>query len=70
MTDYDFMMAMLERSKIIYSTDWSRQTLLGDETRVVRFIIVSNKTDGQIFETIFKFSNIGELENISTLTVD
>ena len=68
MPDYDTMINMLDRAGIIYSTDWNRETLLGSEKRVVKWIIIPNRIHGIELGTYLKFNIAGGLESIAALT--
>ena len=68
MPDYDRMLDMLTRAGIMFNTDWNREILLGSETRVVKWISVTNKEDGVELRVDFKFNISGGLESVSPLT--
>ena len=55
---------MLDKTNIIYHTDWNRECLLGNENIVVRWLTVYNKNDGKTIDVDFKFSAQGDLESI------
>lgn len=69
MTDYDVLKALFIKNKIDYNEDWSRQSLIGNETRVVKWITVDTLNSDRTFSEVqFMFNYDGKLESICPLT--
>jgi hypothetical protein len=69
MSDYDALKAMFTKAKIDYDEDWNRQVLLGNETRIVKWLsVVSLDERGLAREVQFMFNYDGKLESICPLT--
>lgn len=67
MPDYDTLIHMLERSGIQHRTGWERYGT-PVEDKIVKWVVIPNKTDGKEFKTKIKFNLGGGLISVETLT--
>jgi hypothetical protein len=69
MSDYDTIMNILELRGMRFDTDWNKEALFDNKTRLIRWITVRNIDEtGKVVCVDFKFSHDGVLESICPFT--
>jgi hypothetical protein len=69
LTDYDKILNLLDQRGLKFDTDWNKEAMFNNETRLIKWITVRSIDEtGKIVYVDFKFSQDGVLESVCPFT--